>query len=776
MPKSKHRRKGKLRSKKLILQKNSNSANMEENNSEVFLTKHPLSEIPHGEVKEALINAGKEAQEKFMGFEERVESLISRFDPFLILSVVSTFVLFSTLDNDGNPSGSINSMGLQQAHVELLQALILRLEFNPMNFETLLPQNTQDIFELLKELEETFTLSRFSQLETAEGDTDLGYLEFTERLRLHTQYVRNWGHYKEVVELLREIYSPLDAVYVKNTGLSPSEIINLFEHMMALIEDRYQSIFSALKRIFSCSTAEKMVRKYYQEFPDLKNLSKMVQMVKEQNLTKNQIMSMLLSHVELRYSSIFEFSVEQLAIDLDFKKENFIKFLSRVSLSNGEISDTDFAHIFLSNPIWEKPIMKFFENKFYCAIPSMFFGFSHYIFYDLLSDDKANREALERRRADFLEEKVEELFSTAFPDALIISGKKWKLNNVGYETDLLVKIDSHLIIIEAKSGKIPWAALRGGIKSAKTRIKKLIVEPAIQASRLEEAIIDAQTTQKEDFQIDLPFKLNEIQSIIKLAVTLEDFATIQSNTASLVKAGVMNADAPIIPTMAIADLKVVLELLGNEADRIHYLSRRGEIQNSVHYVGDELDLLSYYFKKGFVFGKLEKSGTILNLLPMSKPIDDYYQSLEKGGNLVKPKRILTKWYEDICQFLLIRKKPGWTEIATIILGMDFDEQNSMETQFKRICKRLKKQKRYKEGQLDVVMHIPAETRKYGVVYVTFFEENRKRRHTIMENASVSAFEETPIERCLVIARDLNGKDYPYTAIAIYDREERVMNC
>jgi len=318
--------------------------------------------------------------------------------------------------------------------------------------------------------------------------------------------------------------------------------------------------------------------------------------------------------------------------------------------------------------------------------------------------------------------------------------------------------------------------LRGGIKSAKTRIKKLIVEPAIQASRLEDAIIDFQTTQKDSFQIDLPFELKEIKSIIKLTVTLEDFATIQSNTAMLVKSGVMDANAPIIPTIAIADLKVVLELLGNEAERIHYLNRRNEIQNSVHYIGDELDLLSYYFKKGFVFGEFEKSNTTLNLTAMSKPIDDYYQAVEKGGSLPKPKRILTKWYADICQFLLERRNPGWSEIATIILGMDFDEQKSMSAKFNSLCKRLVKQKRYKDGQLDAVMHIPAENRKYGIMYVTFFEEDRERRHTIMENASIHAFDESPIERCLVIARDLNGKDYPYTTLAIFDREERIMNC
>ena len=267
-------------------------------------------------------------------------------------------------------------------------------------------------------------------------------------------------------------------------------------------------------------------------------------------------------------------------------------------------------------------------------------------------------------------------------------------------------------------------------------------------------------------KIDLPFDLSGIHRIIKLAVTLEDFATIQSNTAELIRLGVMGEDTPLVTTMNIADLKVVLELLDSEAERIHYLDRRNEIQNTVKYIGDEMDLLAFYCKKGFVFGKYEDGNTMLNLLGMSQPIDDYYQSIQNGGSPTKPKRIMAKWYGDICNFLSKRKIPCWTEMAIIVLGVDYEDQQKMEMEYNKMCRVLKKAGKPKEDQTNTMMHIPIEGGKYGIAFVAFFEEERKNRHNIISNAAGHVFEQSSVEKCLVLARDLEGKDYPYTEVVL----------
>ena len=68
------------------------------------------------------------------------------------------------------------------------------------------------------------------------------------------------------------------------------------------------------------------------------------------------------------------------------------------------------------------------------------------------------------------------LFETAFPAAQILRGSMWRGvdSSAPYENDLLICLDSYLIVVESKSGKVDAAAKRGGDRLKKT-LAKLIV-------------------------------------------------------------------------------------------------------------------------------------------------------------------------------------------------------------------------------------------------------------------------------------------------------------
>ncbi len=89
------------------------------------------------------------------------------------------------------------------------------------------------------------------------------------------------------------------------------------------------------------------------------------------------------------------------------------------------------------------------------------------------------------RRAEFLEDKVATLVRQAIPSGTIYRNLIWCDPKEG-ETDILVLVDLHALIIECKSGRIKPSAKRGGA-SLGEEIKDLIQDPTeaenVQASR-----------------------------------------------------------------------------------------------------------------------------------------------------------------------------------------------------------------------------------------------------------------------------------------------------
>lgn len=768
MPKSKHRRKGKPR------RRSTQSTTSQEpfrrapvSSSGLFMAEHPFNELPRDELLEALIETGKEAQKKYPALRTETEEILRKYDPLHVLGTLAVYTLFAGLDESAEVSAEINATGLLQAHVELAQAIMLRNNFDELETAICLPQDFSEIFSRLRELSDSFTHSRLTQIERAKTEEEKGYLQLSERLRAHTQFVRNWGHYQEVIDLLAELYSTLDRQFEEITQLSATNFIELFKYMLATVEERWNSIFQNLSYVFSASTKRQKINRYFEVFPDLKGTpDEFVQLVKKRKISNPQLTEMILSHVGLRYPNVFLFEYSKLADHIGRSVEEVTAALTKLAYSFGDLEPFEFDHLFLANPVWERPIIALKEERLFCLMPQLFFGFSHPIMENLMSSDAKARRSLQRRRTTFLENKIRDLFQSAFPDAQVIQSVGWTLSGKNYETDLLVKIDSHLVIVEAKSGKIPWAALRGGIATAKTRIKELIADPAEQSQRLEDALLRKKAGNKVDLKIDVPFDLDDVNRIIKLAVTLEDFATIQSNTADLSDLGVMPQGISGVATMNIADLKVVMELLDTEAERIHYLDRRNQIQENVQYVGDELDLLAFYFDRGFDFGQFADGQTKLILLGMSKPIDDFYQSKFHGGAPAKPKRKMTTWFSDICDFLSNRKIKNWTEMAVAALSFGYEDQEKMETEFRKVCQVLKKTGHPMEDHINTVIYAPNEGGNYGMAFVAFFEEERENRHNIISNAASLVFKKSPVEKCLVLARDLNGRDYPYTTLVV----------
>ena len=374
------------------------------------------------------------------------------------------------------------------------------------------------------------------------------------------------------------------------------------------------------------------------------------------------------------------------------------------------------------------------------------------------------------RRATFLESKIADEITGALKECRTVRNFTWKEGGVRYETDLLVQVDSYVIIVEAKSGTVTSPARRGAPKRLQRHIRELLVDPAEQSSRLArklERLLSGDETD-DAFRAAFPFDIGATHCVIRLSVTLEDMATVQSNLAALTATGWIPNDVPTAPTMCLSDLWSVFDILSSTPQKLHYLVRRAELEEHLDYVGDEMDLLGLYLASGFNIGEAEFRGEPMVLTGMSEPVDDYYVARDQGVVREKPKLKSTQWWSDIAGFIEKRRPPRWSEAAVMLLNVAPADQEDLESKFKRVVWKVREGV-HKGRPVDFVVLVPPKQRSDAFGLLAFRERDKNERHTKIEAAAQYAFSHAHVTRCLVVAVNVDEEHYPYSTLAVLDR-------
>jgi hypothetical protein len=128
---------------------------------------------------------------------------------------------------------------------------------------------------------------------------------------------------------------------------------------------------------------------------------------------------------------------------------------------------------------------------------------------------------------------------------------------------------------------------------------------------------------------------------------------------------------------------------------------------------------------------------------------------------------MTKWFSDILRFLEARRGLGWTELADMILSTHYHNQVQIELRFEGLARKLRRQGRPLDGQLDTVLCSPPPWSKKAIAVLALFEEGRERRHAEMAERASQTFANDGVKVCGVIARGIDGSEYPYTTFGLF---------
>jgi hypothetical protein len=134
---------------------------------------------------------------------------------------------------------------------------------------------------------------------------------------------------------------------------------------------------------------------------------------------------------------------------------------------------------------------------------------------------------------------------------------------------------------------------------------------------------------------------------IPLSVTYENLGFVSASLKDCIEAGLIESGHALVPSICFTDLEVIYEILDSEAERIHYLARRVEIERTMQYNGDEMDLLAFYLDTGFSIGEWEGGQHFISMAGKSKELDPFFVGRADGVSVPKPRLKLTDWWRAI---------------------------------------------------------------------------------------------------------------------------------
>ena len=724
-----------------------------------------LSSDQRREVVEQLAASGQKQYQEALSY---LKDLLQRYDPTLVLANVSSYGLSVPVRETTGVSKSESDLALFPFHAEILQALSLQTPRDDLSFQPFGPDVLAQVWENVKTLCEAQHLRHFNPDGIGLPPDQQAVALAQQLIRGATQNVRNWGHHSQIKRIARELYSPFDGPLSAARGLSASNVIDVFEAMVQQVEFRQTNRAKSLGDLFR--NAGKSVRTLTDNYHELIGLgdddgARFLEHIRGRGMPLETVRAMLLSHYDLRLPDLYTFHPSDFSAVLPIDEGHVSTILDHYALEWGSLSDYETDHLHLSNPVWTQPVIKLDHERYFCALPAGFFSFVIPCMESMLSRFGT---AVSDRRAQYLESKVADIVRSRFPNSSTIENLAWTEDEKVYETDLIAFIDAFALIIECKSGRITPQALRGAPDRLRGRIRDLLIEPNVQSLRLKRRLelLGSNPHVADPLRDTVGHDLSRIRRVVRVSVCLEDFGKIQSSLKEFEDAGWLPEDFSPCPTMNLADLETVFDILEHPVQILHYLIRREAIEATVDYIADERDLLGLYLKTLFDLPEVEADFQ-LNLTGMAASLDHYYVSTDAGVDLPKPQPEISPLFRSIFAQLEQSAMPRWSEIGVALSMFSPDDQAKIAKILVPIEKRVRKGRK-SPGHHNMLIRIPSKASSYALGYVMLNNETADQMRESMEHAAATAFQTNHVRSVVVIGRDVARPGSAYQAIALFD--------
>lgn len=284
------------------------------------------------------------------------------------------------------------------------------------------------------------------------------------------------------------------------------------------------------------------------------------------------------------------------------------------------------------------------------------------------------------------------------------------------EVDGLLRVDTALLIVEAKASSMRPSARRLAQDSFRKWLKTEVTKAAAQTRRAREMLLDGNAQLRITDRNGQPLTLNldGIGHTFELIVVLEDLSSVAPSAWQLADAGIL-ASHPTPLLISLHDLELICEIVERPSELIHYLQRRQRVDETRCVIApDELDYFMHYLQFG-LFWEAGSDGTPtapVHLLSHTEPLDSYF-FYERGLRGTPATRPSAKHHRDVRELLdCLDESNASGRLDAALAILDFNEKVR-----RKIASTLKALKR--RSSLDGAVHdATIGSREHAVTVMT----------------------------------------------------------
>lgn len=747
---------------------------------------NPLADLSVAERRDAFRTMGKDAKQKF---EETFPQLLAWFDEFDALYLLSFCSLYFLAEQEGiDREARDGKLDFYPHYLEVLQAIALTRRRS--NSPKPLMDRASELPTMMSDITNAF------QLRSYDVPEDVGETEYKKRfvlflLQSETAAIRNLAFSHQSKRYTKKIFSKITKIIETHNGIDPEKLCDALYHLVDRIELSLNLHLASLAYFRSGTHWKEVWGRYRDEFLVARSTAGDATSDEEgrkiwdmSGHDLDQMKTVLHFHSDLFLPLVFAFTLDEF-VDLYGeigKRKELHDVLDAWSYEFGDLADENYEYFILGNPVLKRPIVKVESEAYFFPLTNII-GHILPAMMEVLVRNAGSKaiEKYNKAKANLLEDEAFEHFSGRFPTAKIFRGSQWvdPVDTRTYENDLLIVIDRFAIVVECKSGAVDSPARRGGELRVIDTLKNLVVNPAKQAIRLIRFLSENRGIHQFNIvggQVNVVDN-TLVDHYVPLAVSQEDLGTVSGNLRMCIEAGLIDNPPEIaVPSVSIHDLEVIFSILENEVEALHYLTRRAELENQIHYLGDEGDLLGFYLDTAFNLGEAETSGEYsFNLMLKSKELDPYFVGRERGVSVPKPRLKLTKWWRDLINYVIKRKIDHWTEVGLLLLNVPYDEQRGFERQFKTLSSRVKHGLTNEKYNWVILETAPKE-RSYLIAAFPYLSRDRIERNEMMKHILESMIDRDYLKGLLCIGLYAPEPKYPYDVIVYTDGKRASDDC
>lgn len=713
---------------------------------------------------EIIRSIGEEMKEKFNEKYTKIGDWFTKYDSLYILSFSSYYFLTHPEGVDPEATGELEFYPFFQ---ELLQAFALTRERNIDAAP--LQDDANRLHDEMQEIGSAMSYRRMADLPREADEKTVKKFMVRTKMITKTTAVRNWAYQHQMERVTIELAERIDDEFFELYGVKSSVLMKI---LFRLIDKKTEELNTHRNKLSKCVTQptyKKIIKEYNKIFPETEKIKKdeMKKLWEMAGEDEESLGVMLLMHSDLRLNELYELDVDyllKLVPEEEIDREKLQQILDLLSIEFGELSDHDYEHFILNNPVHTQPFIDLENGKYFTGVLGAIPHTALDILESLVWDKENLQEKYSEARSNYLEDETEKMVKEHFPSGEVYRGSKYGND---YENDITLVIDNFAIVIEAKSGRVTDYAKRAAPHEFPKIIKRLIEEPSDQALRFVDFLKSHQKVHRletDSGEINL-IDSRKIDYYIPLGITFSELSIISGNLKPLIQAGLLDRKLEeLAPSMSFTDFEIVLELLEFESERIHYLSRRREFESHVEYEGDEIDLLSFYIDTGFNIGEEEYSDDLFLGLPLkSKELDPYIIGKNEGIDVKKPTVKKTRWWRDIIKTASNNMDTGWLDTCFILHNFAYEDQRETERRFNELRKRIINGNTDKPHNWLISLSGP-DRRKYGVVFYPYLTFDTDLRNSIMEEALEKSSSYEGLRGLVIVGHNIIRPHYPYNVL------------